>query len=290
MLVGAFVADALALGPHWVYDSSEIETKLGKVEGFHAPLTSYHPGKAAGDYTHLGDQMWTLQQSVLACGGLFDAQDFSRRWREIWTNSRTQSYRDKASEQTLQNLERGTPIHEAGSLSEELAGPVRGIPVLVAGLRRGASEQQLIEGMQEQTALTHRGIPALHTAAFIARLALGLAAGLDLETALDGGLCDSSQIVRDHGLRAESSKLDGLSTAEAIKNLGQACNLNQALPSAIILLVRHGGSYREAMIENVMAGGDSAARGILVGALLGYVHGLESIPKEWREALHTLPV
>ncbi|MDB6074567.1 MAG: hypothetical protein JWO89_2207, partial [Verrucomicrobiaceae bacterium] len=38
-------------------------------------------------------------------------------------------------------------------------------------------------------------------------------------------------------------------------------------------------------IENVMAGGDSAARGIFIGAVLGWLHGEQGIPEAWRNGL-----
>ena len=42
---------------------------------------------------------------------------------------------------------------------------------------------------------------------------------------------------------------------------------------------------REALIQNVMAGGDSAARGMAVGMVLGAHLGVEAIPQEWIEGL-----
>jgi ADP-ribosylglycohydrolase len=39
--------------------------------------------------------------------------------------------------------------------------------------------------------------------------------------------------------------------------------------------------YKQAMVENVMAGGDSSARGILAGMILGAAHGMTAIPETW---------
>ena len=38
-------------------------------------------------------------------------------------------------------------------------------------------------------------------------------------------------------------------------------------------------------MENVMAGGDSAARGLVVGMILGAHLGFEAIPSEWLSGL-----
>ena len=289
MILGAFVGDALSLSAHWIYDTKTISGKLGRLGRLADPLSEYHKGKTAGDYTHIGDQMWILQQSVAKTGGTFDADDFSQRWRAFWKDPATTAYRDTATKQTLEGLARGTALHEAGSLSEELAGAARCIPVIAAGLASGKSEMAVIESAQEQTALTHRGLASLHAAAFLARLSLGLVAGLDLNTALDGALCDSSQVIRDLGQKAAAPKLQALSTTDAIAQLGQACDLGQAFPSTLLLLTRYAHSFEEALVENVLAGGDSASRGIILGAILGYVHGVDAIPKAWRDGLHNLP-
>ena len=290
MVAGAFAADAFSLGAHWLYDQNDIVSRFGRPSTLMSPGSPYHPGKSAGDFTHLGDQMWLLQQSVAACGGRFDANEFSQRWQAFWQSPTTRTYKDKATTVTLQNLERGMAIHEAGSLSEELAGATRSVPVLAVGLAQDLPELALIESVQEQTALTHRGVPSLHAAAFFARLMHGLAAGLDLPTAMDGSLGDSSQVIRDLGLMAESARLAKLSTPEAVLGLGQSCDLNQALPSSLLILARHGDSYEEAIVQNVLAGGDSAARGIFIGAVLGYVHGMQAIPSAWLDAMHIRPI
>ncbi len=42
---------------------------------------------------------------------------------------------------------------------------------------------------------------------------------------------------------------------------------------------------KEALVQAVMAGGDSAARGLLVGMVLGAHLGDKSLPKEWVSGL-----
>jgi ADP-ribosylglycohydrolase len=43
------------------------------------------------------------------------------------------------------------------------------------------------------------------------------------------------------------------------------------------------------LIANANVGGDSAARGIVIGILLGAVHGEEAIPARWLATLRVLP-
>ena len=63
-------------------------------------------------------------------------------------------------------------------------------------------------------------------------------------------------------------------TRETIAEFGQACNLEAGLPGAIHLITRYSGDFKAAMIENVMAGGDSSARGILAGVVLCAAQGM----------------
>ena len=54
ILFASFVGDAFSLGPHWIYSQREIAEKAGTISGYIDPLSSYHPGKKAGDFTHYG--------------------------------------------------------------------------------------------------------------------------------------------------------------------------------------------------------------------------------------------
>jgi ADP-ribosylglycohydrolase len=57
------------------------------------------------------------------------------------------------------------------------------------------------------------------------------------------------------------------------------------LPAVFAILLRHGDDLETALIENVMAGGDSAARGVVLGTILGAAHGRRAVPARWLEGL-----
>jgi ADP-ribosylglycohydrolase len=65
--------------------------------------------------------------------------------------------------------------------------------------------------------------------------------------------------------------------------------LEPALSSIFVILLQHGDDLETALIENVMAGGDSAARGLVLGMLLGAAHGRRAIPARWLESLDARP-
>lgn len=86
-VLGAFVGDSLSLGAHWVYRAEIIKKEIGTVDQLLPPkLNDYHKGKDAGDFTHYGESMLILLES-LAAKKTFDVQDFRQRWLSYWETS-----------------------------------------------------------------------------------------------------------------------------------------------------------------------------------------------------------
>ena len=71
-----------------------------------------------------------------------------------------------------------------------------------------------------------------------------------------------------------------------VKEFGQMCAIKAALPGAVYTVLQNEDNLEEALIETVMAGGDSAARGMVVGMLLGAYHGPDKIPSRWLDRLN----
>jgi hypothetical protein len=69
-LWGRLVADAAALGSHWIYDLEHQRRQFpGGVHGFEKPPPGhYHGGKNPGDQTHYGDGALLLLDSVAEHG------------------------------------------------------------------------------------------------------------------------------------------------------------------------------------------------------------------------------
>ena len=173
MVMAAFVADALALGAHWIYDTEKISRDFGRVDAFLKPaVDSYHPTKELGEFTHYGDQAFVLLESIAARKG-FDLRDFSDRWRALFDGYK--GYVDKATRTTLSNYAAGKTIEEAGSPSDELAGASRMAP-LVYGDRQ--FPDKLVNDARAQTAMTHQDPLNLDSAEFFARVAVLVLTGV----------------------------------------------------------------------------------------------------------------
>jgi len=286
LLFGAFVGDSLALGPHWVYDQSEIGRRYDRITSLLAPPPNgYHPGKESGDKTHYGDQMLLLLESLRATCGNFVMDDFAKRWRLFWTDS--PSYRDHATKETLAHLAEGRGLTRAGSDSTELGGPARIAPLLAA--LREEDQPTILAAARAQTSLTHASPIAVDTAEFIARTVFILMRGVSVPSALHMAVALPYRILPAESYLRQAEETGHLSTSEAILELGQSCPTEKALPAVFALLLRHHDDFETALVENVMAGGDSAARGLMLGTILGAADGRHAIPSRWIESLRARP-
>ncbi|MCU0559119.1 MAG: ADP-ribosylglycohydrolase family protein [Desulfobacterales bacterium] len=280
MVFASFAADALALGAHWIYDVDLIDRSLGRVSDFRAPQPpTYHPTKRRGDFTHYGDQTLVLLRCLAERGG-FEEGDFSRAWRKLFTGY--SGYVDGATRQTLQQIDAGTPPGQAGSASQDLAGAARIAPLVY---RYRDDLDRLVAAARRQTALTHNSPLVIDSAEFFARAACHLLGGAPAVEALSRSAAKSpagGPIPEwvDSGLRSAASD-----TRPAIHAFGQMCAVEAAFPAAIHLIAKYETRLEEGLIENVMAGGDSAGRGLVVGMLLGARCGMQAIPRRWLEAL-----
>jgi len=276
MVMASFVADSLALGAHWIYDTQKIKNDFGRMDKLLEPVAnSYHASKRKGEFTHYGDQMMVLLQS-LAASKRFDLTDFAERWRSLFKSY--SGYLDKATKATLANFESGADPTTSGSSSNELAGAARIAPVVYASLRDLTG---LVESARAQTKMTHNNPMVIESAEFFAKVAYKV---------LEGG----SPVLVIREVTGESSRdvpiadwvKSGLESVDrdsvpTIGSFGQSCHISDAFPSVIHLIAKYENNLKDALIENVMAGGDSAARGMLVGMVLGAWLGLEGVPKDW---------
>jgi ADP-ribosylglycohydrolase len=66
-------------------------------------------------------------------------------------------------------------------------------------------------------------------------------------------------------------------------------NPTGALPASLYFALRYESQGLErALVANANVGGDSAARGITIGILLGAVQGEDSVPQRWIRTLRSM--
>lgn len=275
MVLASFVGDSLALGAHWLYDTKELREKIGHLDGLRKPLAgSYHANKEKGDFTHYGDQELFLLKSLVRNSG-FSAENFASEWRQ-YMQSYT-GYLDKASKTTLTNMEE-KPLTESGSSSNDLGGAARIAPLVF--LYRD-DKKALLATAIAQTKVTHNNPASLTGAAFLANVAWEVLHGADPAEATTAlvikGVAD---IGLDTRLQAALDSVDKDSLT-IIKEFGQMCGIDSALPSVVHLVLKYNTDLPAALIANVYAGGDSAARGMSLGMVVGAAEGCTPLPSSW---------
>ncbi|MGE5840076.1 MAG: ADP-ribosylglycohydrolase family protein, partial [Deltaproteobacteria bacterium] len=258
------------------YDADKLKKDFGRVDTLRKPLPdSYHPTKAKGEFTHYGDQAFVLLESVAAKDG-FDLSDFSRRWQELFRTYR--GYFDQATKLTLQNLAQGKPVQEAGSSSSDISGAARIAPLL---FRYHKDPERLVEAARAQTRFTHNNPLVLDSAEFFARVCCKILDGSSPKEAMREVAAQ-----RFKGLSLSSWVKEGVDSAHeesvsTIARFGQSCHTEEAFPGVVHLIAKYERDLREALVQGVMAGGDNAARGLVVGMVLGAHLGGRHLPEEW---------
>jgi ADP-ribosylglycohydrolase len=216
-----------------------------------------------------------LLESIAAKMG-FDLSDFSKRWQDLFKTYR--GYFDQATKKTLLNLSQGKAIEEAGSSSTDLSGAARIVP-LVFWYHK--DPEMLVKAARAQTRMTHNHPLVLDSAEFFARVCCRVLDGTSPTKAMTE--------VADEGFTGaplfgwvkegiESAREDSVST---IARFGQTCHTDEAFPGVVHLIAKYERDLEEALVQAVMAGGDSAARGLMVGMVLGAHLGDQGLVKEW---------
>jgi ADP-ribosylglycohydrolase len=281
MVLASFLADSLALGAHWIYDTAQIEKSFGRVDQLLQPgPNSYHGTKRRGDFTHYGDQAMVLLQSVFENEG-FSLKSFSKRWRLLFENYN--GYIDQATRMTLSNFGEGRPPDESGSNSHDFSAAARIAP-LVYFYRHDV--ELLAQYSRLQTAMTHRTPHVLDSAVFFARVAWQVLQGSEPVRAL-------TEVTEKHfkdspvsGWVADGLNSQTKDSVTAIADFGQSCSVGDAFPGVVHLISKYQDDLVEALVQAVMAGGDSAARGMAVGMVLGAHLGMPAIPESWLSSLN----
>lgn len=279
MVLASFLGDSHALGVHWIYDTNRIEQAYGRVdELLPPPSDSFHAPKAAGDFTHYGDQAFVLLESLAARGG-FHLDDFWRRWQDLFASY--DGYVDQATQGTLRNMRNGKGPEEAGSFSDELAGAARIAPLVYW---YPDDTDVLSEAVQAQTRMTHNNPVVLQSGLFFAHTAQHVLAGASPTAALEqaSGAFSGSPIAQWIREGFETKDMDSL---QAVRRFGQTCHTEQAFPDVIHFIARYENNLEEALVQSAMAGGDSAGRGLLIGMILGAHLGETAIPERWTSVM-----
>lgn len=272
-ITAAFVADAYALGAHWVYDEEQLKTLPLNWEELNAPQAMWHKGKQKGDFTHYGDHGKWLYDCVQK-NNRFDISLYADYWREKMEEYT--GYVDGSSRETLALLKQD-PKTRKGSHSHDLSIIGRIAPLLLVS----NSKESFLDHVQTFVSFTHNSEIVLEAARFFAAVLYDVGEGNSIEEALQRV---HVPLLLQNGYHAAMHS-KGENSFTAIRNFGPACGVEGGFEGVIHLLMTYD-DYKEAMIANAKAGGDTAARAMIVGMIMGAAG--KKIPESWKSGRNNL--
>lgn len=323
-MVGAFIGDALGLGPHWYYDLDELRKDFGPwIDGYTTPQPAhrYHSGMKAGDLSQSGLIMLELLRSLAECDG-YEADDFTTRLDDTILAKFDGNpfhgpggYTNHSIRQTWQARSDGKEWGAAGGNADTSEAAER-VSILAASF--AADPCVAARHAYENAKLTQTDPLVLqHSVAFasvLAALIRGEAFDSELSEKLMK-LVESGEIPFTAPTSIAASKRTpgadpfGFASPDALLLpswiaqaahapwlrlepaskvslvYGMSCAITFVLPCAYYLAARFHDDFESAVLHAVNGGGQNMSRACLTGALVGAQVGLSGIPSRFIDGL-----
>jgi ADP-ribosyl-[dinitrogen reductase] hydrolase len=313
-LYGLCIGDALAMPVHWYYNLQALENDYGRVADYLAPRnphpdsilwrSSYAAPNSKGEILHDQAQYWGRKgihyHQFLKAGentlnvkicqlliesinetGKYDADEFLKKYIAFMTTpgNHRDTYIEECHRNFYANFARGIPPHKCGVAEKHIGGLV-GIVPLVAHYYN--QPDKVREAAMTHLALTHPGTKMRIAGSLLIDLLLKVLNGTPLEEAI----LEKIEVQNNPLLGHPFVKwLDDPDDWVIGPRFSTACYVEDAVPAVVYLALKYHDDPETALIVNTNLGGDNAARGAVLGALLGASHGVEKFPNRWIQGL-----
>ena len=313
-LYGLCIGDALAMPVHWYYNRQALEEDYGRVTDYLAPRnphpdsilwrSDYTAPNSKGDILHDQAQYWGQKgihyHQFLKAGentlnvkicrlliesinhtGTYDADDYLRRYITFMTTpgNHQDTYIEECHRNFFANYARGLPTNRCGAQEKHIGGLIGIVPVVVFYLNQPDKAR---EAALAHLALTHPGVKMETAGSLIVELLLKVRNGISLKEAILEEIEAQSNPLLGHPF---VRLLDNPDDWVIGSRFSTACYVEDSIPAVIYLALKYHDDPEKALIVNTNLGGDNAARGSILGALLGAAHGVEKFPDRWVQGL-----
>lgn len=280
-LVGALVADACAMGLHWLYDQEQLArvAKTGDVL-FRSPDRQVyeghkgyfaHAGRRAGDFSHYGEALM-LFADLLEQEQPYSAATHRQLFLERFgPGGSFVGYADRPTKALLAKiLVEGDKLPEvSGSDDDQLPAIIPVSAFFAAG--RTEAELQTAVRVSADNPVAVAGALAVFTCL------QSLASGADIAAALEAGAMKTSGELAT--LLQQAMEIPDYNPLAAANQFGMPCHIPQGLPVVWHMLNRCN-DYETLVRDNVLCGGDSCGRAMALGAIAGSAY---EIPRSLSE-------
>ncbi len=313
-LYGLYIGDALAMPVHWYYNRQALQRDYGWVTDYMAPRnphpdsilwrSSYNVPNADADILHDQARYWgrkgihyhqfleagenTLNVKIcqlliesINATGVYDADEFLKKYIAFMTTPgrHRDTYIEECHRNFFANYARGIPPRQCGVAEKHIGGLVGIVPIVAYYFNRPDKAR---ENALRHLALTHPGYKMETAGSLIIEILLKTLNG----TSLDAAILDAIETQHNPLLGHPFKKwLDDPDDWVIGPRLSTACYVEDSVPAVVYLALKYHEAPDKALIVNTNLGGDNAARGAILGALLGAACGVERFPRRWVEGL-----
>ena len=276
-LVGALVADAAAMGLHWLYDQEQI--KLIEATGsllFRQPDAAVfadkrgyfaHAARRAGQLSHYGESA----RIVGALGSTYTTDEHQAAF--MATFGPCGSYHGYADKPTKQLVARmlldGDDLAEPSGMDDD---QMPGLCVVPGLFSNAASDSLTLDAVS----VISTNSDVVQSAQALHSVLTQLMSGIELKTALAGAAESVDGEVGD--LMREALTMTTYDPLEAAQKFGLACYVRHAMPLNWYLL-NHADGFEFTVLDNIRCGGDTCGRSMALGSIAGLAFG---VPEELR--------
>lgn len=313
-LYGLCIGDALAMPVHWYYNQQALNRDYGRVTDYQAPRnphpdsilwrSSYVAPDPKGEILHDQARYWGQKSihyhqflkagentlNVKICRlliesvnqtGTYDADDFLKRYIAFMTTpgNHRDTYIEECHRNFFSNYARGLPPRKCGTEEKHIGGLVGMIPLVVFYADRPDKARA---AALAHLALTHPGFKMENAGSLIIDILLRVLAGDPLKAVILANIEAQKNPLLGHPFRKWLKDPDEWVIGPRFST---ACYVEDAVPAVIYLALKYHHDPERALIVNTNLGGDNAARGAVLAALLGAAHGIEKFPVRWVEGL-----
>jgi len=313
-LLGLYIGDALAMPVHWYYNRQALNRDYSRVTDYMAPRnphpdsilwrSSYRAPNAKGEILHDQAQYWgqkgvhyhqflragenTLNVKLchlliesLNASGTYDADDYLNKYIAFMTTpgNHRDTYIEECHRNFFANYARGRAPRKCGVTEKHIGGLVGIIPIVAYYFNQPDKAR---EAATTHLALTHPGHKMEIAGSLVIEILLKAFHGIGLKAAI----LEEIEAQRYPLLGHPFEKWLGDPDDGVIgPRFSTACYVEDAVPAVVYLALKYHDDPEQALIVNTSLGGDNAARGSILGALLGASCGIERFPRRWIDGL-----
>ncbi len=273
-IAGVLVADAAAMGLHWLYDQEQIQLleqsgdllfRQPDANAYNNKRGSFvHGGRHAGQLSHYGESARIAAQ--LIADGNYSAQTHRKSFFETFGPCGSYvGYADKPTKALVAKI-----ITDGDDISDPTGMDDNQMPAFcsLAGL---FSEDQPLQAVEPAVKVISTNDNVVTGADAVYRCMQLISGGASLVDALQQSADNTDGQIGE--LLQEASAITTYQPLDTATRFGLACYVESALPVTWHLL-KFATDFETTIRDNIRCGGDTCGRSMVLGALAGLVFGV----------------